>query len=64
MTTNAHEIDDETNSEQESAKDRHHNSLGIEYAEKKLTEGQVQEMIFEDSRVIRKKKNAKLVKRV
>jgi len=56
LTTDAHEIDDETNSEEESEKDRHHNALGIEYAENGLTEAQVEDLIFKDPRVIRKKK--------
>ncbi|HRK62396.1 MAG TPA: hypothetical protein PLY88_07615 [Candidatus Omnitrophota bacterium] len=61
LTTDAHEIDDETNSAEESEKDRHHNALGIEFAEKELTESQVEKMIFEDPRVIRKKKIPKKI---
>lgn len=60
-TTDAHEIGDTGNTAQESEKDRHHNALGINYAEKKMTEEQVEKMIFEDPRVIRKKKVAKPV---
>ncbi len=58
-TTDAHEIGDTGNTAQESEKDRHHNALGIDYAEKKMTEDQVEKMIFKDPRVIRKKKAVK-----
>ncbi len=54
--TNAHEIGDALNSEVESEKDRHHNALGIEYANRKLSEAEVEKMIFKDPRVVRKKK--------
>ncbi len=58
--TNAHEIGDELNSSVESDKDRHHNALGIEYAGENYSEKKVEEMIFSDKRVIRKKKNRAL----
>ena len=55
--TNAHEIGDQLNSAVESDKDRHHNSLGIEYAQKNLSESEVEKMIFSDSRILRLKPN-------
>lgn len=57
--TNAHELGDKTNSTEESEKDRHHNALGIEYAERKLSEEQVEKMIFSDPRVFRIGKDGK-----
>lgn len=53
-TTNAHEIGDITNSPEESDKDRHHNALGVEYAEKGLSEEDVEKIIFEEPRIVRK----------
>ena len=60
--TNAHEIGDRLNSAAESDKDRHHNMLGIEYAKRKLSEEEVEKLIFSDPRVIRFTKDGKIKK--
>lgn len=58
--TNSHEVGDMLNSAAESQKDRHHNELGIEYATRRLSEEQVEKLIFTDPRVVRLKKKSKM----
>lgn len=58
--TDAHEIGDFENSPEEHAKDLYNNSLGIEYAQKQLSEKEVEEMIYSDTRIPREARSAGL----
>ena len=49
--TDAHEIGDSGNSEKEHLRDRINNSFGIEYAQRKLSEKETENMILTDSRI-------------
>jgi hypothetical protein len=51
--TDAHESGDSQNTAEEHEKDRHNNALGIEYAQRKLSEKETEEMIKTDSRIVR-----------
>lgn len=53
QVTDAHEIGDLGNTTEEHKKDRHINTLGIEYAQRKLSEKEVEQMIYTDSRIPR-----------
>ena len=50
--TEAHETGDALNTVQESEKDRRNNALGIEYAQRKLSEQDVAKIILSDPRVL------------
>lgn len=50
--TDAHEAHDSGNTKEESEKDLRNNALGIEYAQRKLSEQEVARMILDDPRVL------------
>ena len=50
--TDAHETGDALNTAQESEKDRRNNALGIEYAQSKLSEQDVEKIILTDPRIL------------
>lgn len=49
--TNAHEFEDPMNTAEESEKDRRNNTLGAEYAQRKIPENEIEKMIVTDPRV-------------